>query len=206
VAFGILASIKPQLVLMAPLMLVLNRDWRAFIAAAASFLLIVCLSLFLFGPERWTEWIASMNHFYHAVVDTDVIRIGTSPAIVAQRFGYRPLPFLLVGAVLGVGIVFVCREAAPLEKAAAIGLGSIMAAPYALAYDLTIVVPVLVLAVFRGRILAAFALAAPFHPFPMIASVYELLRRIGWGRVSGQMDPLNGRRIFQWTRRGTDAA
>lgn len=30
IAFGVIASIKPQLVLMAPLMLALNRDWRAF--------------------------------------------------------------------------------------------------------------------------------------------------------------------------------
>ncbi len=175
IAFGITASIKPQLVVMAPLMLALNRDWRAFTAAGAAFLSIVSLSVVLFGLERWSEWLASMNHFYHSVVDTGVITISTTPASVAERFGYPALPFLVLGIIFGAAIIYVCRDAEPLEKAAAIGLGSIMASPYALAYDLTVVMPILALAVFRGRILAVIGLAAP-HPLPAIISVYELVR------------------------------
>lgn len=185
VAFGAIASIKPQLVIMAPLMFALNRDWRAFVAAAATFLSIVGLSLVVFGPERWPEWLASMNHFYHAVTDTAVITIGTTPASVAERFGYPPLPFLLIGTLLGAGIVYLCRKAGPLEKAAAIGLGSIMAAPYALAYDLTVAMPFLALAIFQGRPLAVLGLGAPYHPLPLIISIYELLKaRLPSSRLS----------------------
>jgi hypothetical protein len=176
VAFGVIASIKPQLVIMAPLMLALNRDWRAFLAAGTSFSLIVVLAVVLLGPERWPEWIGSMNHFYHAVTDTGVITVSTSPAAVAERFGYAPLPFLLLGTLLGATTVYLCREAQPLEKAAAIGVGSIMAAPYALAYDLTVVMPVLALATLQGRITAAFGLGTPYHPLPLIVSIYELVR------------------------------
>lgn len=176
IAFGIIATIKPQLVVVAPLMWALDRDWRALVAAAATFLLIVFFSLCLFGPERWAEWLGSMNHFHHAVADTNIIMISTTPAAVAERFGYAPVPFLLLGIILGVVIVYLSRKAEPIEKAAAIGLGSILASPYALAYDLTVVMPFLALAVFRGRILAAIGLGIPNHPLPLIVAAYELVR------------------------------
>jgi hypothetical protein len=177
VAFGIVASIKPQMVVMAPLMFALNRDWRAFAASAATFLGLVVLSLIMLGPARWPEWLASMNHFYHTVADTGVITIGTTPAAVAERLGWSPVPFLLLGAFLGATIVYLCREFGPLEKAAAISLGSIMSAPYALAYDLTVVMPLLALAIFQGRLLPAIGIATPYNPLPLIISTYELIRK-----------------------------
>jgi len=78
VALGLIASIKPQLVIMAPLMLALNRDWRAFVGAGAMFLGSVLLSIVVFGPERWPEWIASMDHFHGAVVNNGIIGIGVT--------------------------------------------------------------------------------------------------------------------------------
>jgi hypothetical protein len=47
---------------MAPLMLVLNKDWRAFWAAGLSFLALVVLSL-MFGADRWAEWLAQWATF-----------------------------------------------------------------------------------------------------------------------------------------------
>lgn len=176
IAFGIIASIKPQLVIMAPLMLALNRDWRAFVSAALTFLATILLALLIFGPDRWPEWLASMNHFHHAVADTGVITVATTPAAVAERFGYAPLPFLILGAIAGAVVVFACRDSQPLEKAAAITIASIMASPYALVYDLTIAMPVLAIAVFEGRILPAIGMATGFHPVPLLASISELVR------------------------------
>jgi len=176
-AFGVIASIKPQLVLMAPLMLALNRDWRAFFAAGAMFVSTVALSIVIFGPERWPEWVASMDHFHHAVAGTNVIEIGTTPAAVAERFGLPSVPFLIAGSLVGSGLIYFCRNAPPLEKAAAIGIGSIMAAPYALAYDLTVVMPFLALMVFQGRILPIIGIGTGHQPLPLMISAYELLVR-----------------------------
>lgn len=176
VAFGIIASIKPQLVLMAPLMFVLSRDWRAFRSAAATSAGIVILALLMFGADRWPEWLSSMDHFHRAVTDTAVVKIGITPAMLAERFGYSPLPFMLLGTLAGAFTVYLCRNAGPLEKAAGIALGSLMAAPYALIYDLAPVVPLLALAVVRGRILAAVGLASNIPGAPLAISAYELIR------------------------------
>jgi hypothetical protein len=173
-AFGVIASIKPQLVIMAPLMLTLNRDWRAFWAAASTFALAVLMSL-IFGPERWSEWLASMDHFHSVVVETDVLGIAASPAAVAEKFGLNPLPFMVMGALAGAALVYFCRDANPLEKATAIGAGSILAAPYALTYDLIVITPLLAAAVMRGQLPAFVGISAMLNPFPLLVAGFDLL-------------------------------
>lgn len=175
ITFGAIASIKPQLVVMAPLMFILNRDWRAVMASAAAFAAIVLLS-FAFGFERWPEWLASIDHFHGKVVGTRIIEVGVTPALVAERLGLLPLPFIILGIIVGAATVSLCRNAPPLEKAAAITLGSLMASPYALAYDLAAAVPFVALCAMNGRILAALGLGAAANPLPLIVSTYELVR------------------------------
>src|SRR5213076_1014541 len=85
VAFGLIASVKPQLVLMAPLMLALDRDWKAFVSAGLAFVAAVLLALVLYGPGPWSQWVASMGYFHEAVVDLKVLSSGVSPALVAER-------------------------------------------------------------------------------------------------------------------------
>ena len=177
IAFGVIASVKPQLVVMAPLMLALNRDWKAFIAAGATFVGLVMVSVMAFGPERWPEWLASMDHFQNWFAHSTVITVGVTPAMIAERFGLPPFPFLIAGTVAGAGLVFLCRSLDPLGKSAAIVVASLMAAPYALAYDLTAVVPFLALAVLAGRIWAVLGIATIFHPIPLIVAAWELLQR-----------------------------
>lgn len=175
IAFGVIATIKPQLVLMAPLMLALNRDWKAFVAAGSTFVSVVLLSLVLYGPERWPEWVASMGHFHSAVAGTNIIQIATTPASIAERFGYPPLPFMALGTAFGAWLVYLHRDSEPLEKTAALTIGSLMAAPYALAYDLAAVMPLMAMLVLRGRILAALGMATHAHPLPLVISTGELL-------------------------------
>jgi hypothetical protein len=177
IAFGIIASIKPQLVIMAPLLLALNRDWRAFSASAFTFLALVTLSLIVLGPQRWPEWVASMGHFYRAVTGTGIITVGITPATIAERFGLPVVPAHLLGVLAGAIVVYACRELGPLEKATAIALGSLMAAPYALVYDLTAVVPLLALSIIRGQILATLGIASSFHPLPLVITAFELVTK-----------------------------
>jgi len=187
-ALGVIASIKPQLVLMAPLMLAFNRDWRAFAAAGTSFLFILLLSFAVFGPDRWPEWISSMDHFHHAVSKMGLLTLGVTPAMIAERFGLPPLPFMILGTVAGAGLLYMCRSVDPLAKSAAIVIASLMAAPYALAYDLASVVPFLALAVLGGRIWSVLAITAIFHPIPLIVATWELLRLAVGGRVKKEAD------------------
>lgn len=129
-----------------------------------------------YGPDRWSEWLASMDHFHNLVSTTPIISIGVTPATVAESFGLNPLPFLVAGAVAGGALVYLCREMGALEKATSIGAGSLLASPYALAYDLVVVMPFIAAAVARGRLLGFIALAAMLNPLPLVVAAYELVR------------------------------
>lgn len=178
VAFGMVASIKPQLVLLAPLMFGLNKDWKAIAGSAATFAAIVLLALLVFGPVRWVEWVGSMGNFRYVLNDHYIIAASPTLAGQAEWWGLNPTPFLVLGIALGIGLVIACRNAPPLEKCAAITGGSILAAPYALAYDLAGVMPFIVWCIFRNRVPAALAFLGALHPLPIIAAACELLRRV----------------------------
>lgn len=185
IAFGIIASIKPQLVIMAPLLFLLTHDWRAIAASAMTFLATVVASVLIFGPERWSEWIASMGYFHWILTTFKIITACVSPAAAADRFGLPPVPFLILGGVVGAFVVYQCRNRRPMEKAAALAAGSLMASPYALTYDLAPVVPFLVWSVFQGRIWPVIALMGQLNPLPLTIAVIEMLRRtplprLGW--------------------------
>lgn len=175
IGLGVVASIKPQLVVMAPLMLALNRDWRAFFSAAATFAATIALSLLLFGVGRWPEWIESMDYFHHVLFNNNVAHIGVTPAIAAEYLGLPPLPFLLLGIAAGAWLIYTCRDTKGLEQATAVGVGSLLAAPYALTYDLVIVVPLAVLLVMRGKVIGLIPLTAMLNPLPLLISAWCLI-------------------------------
>jgi alpha-1,2-mannosyltransferase len=56
VLFGLL-SIKPQLGLLLPLMLVMTGRWRVIVAAAATILVLVAAAAIAFGPQVWTAYV-----------------------------------------------------------------------------------------------------------------------------------------------------
>jgi hypothetical protein len=116
-----------------------------------------------------------MGHFRTVLTDSDVLNIGVSPAAVAENFGLPALPFLIAGAGVGAALVYLCRNMEPLEKATAIGAGSILAAPYALAYDLVIIMPFIAMQVMRGRISSFLAIAALANPAPLLVAAYHLI-------------------------------
>lgn len=69
VAFALIASVKPQLVIMAPLLLLIAGERKAFLVAAMSFAAIVVASLAIFGIETWTAWIVSLDNFHSVLVN-----------------------------------------------------------------------------------------------------------------------------------------
>lgn len=181
IAFGIVASIKPQLAVMVPLLLLLRQDWRAIGSSAATFALLVVASTMLFGGDIWNTWIGSLPEFRFRL---EIMGIsGISPAAVADGFGLNPLPFLVLGGGLGVWLVYACRNMPPIETAAAIGTASILAAPYALTYDLAVIAPFLVCAVFRKSVVAAVGLSGVVPPLPLVLSGFLLVRSGLHGRV-----------------------
>lgn len=175
-ALAVAASIKPQLVIMAPLLWVFNRDGKAFLAAVAVFCLILAASLYAYGLDTWFVWANSLDNFRHVLHAERVLGVAVSPAAAAENYGLPALPAMILGGLLGAWLVFHCRKSGPLAQSAALACGSLLAAPYALTYDLAAVIPFMVWAVFNKRISAAVAIAGALHPIPLALTAWNLLK------------------------------
>lgn len=173
-AFAVIASVKPQMVIMAPLLLAMRFDWRALSFAAIGFVSIIAASVVLFGTGTWAAWFASLENFRSVVLSNGVLGVMITPAGVAQNHGLQPLPFMLGGALIGIWLIYRAHRLQPLAQSAAIATASLLAAPYAVIYDLVAVVPFLVWAVFRGQIAAAVALSGGLNPLPLLLTGYVL--------------------------------
>jgi hypothetical protein len=178
-ALAFIASVKPQLVALAPLFLIARRDWTALASAATGFSVLVAGSLMAFGAQPWIDWLNSLERFHSLLVGSNVLGVAVTPAAAAQSFHLPPLPFLLAGLALGVWLVLACRKAGPLQSSAAIGTGSLLAAPYALGYDLAVILPFLAYATFRGSFGAAFALSGTLNPAPLLLTTWQLFKDQG---------------------------
>jgi len=177
VALAVIASIKPQFVLLAPLFLLATRDWRAIGSSTLSLATIVAISFAAFGAETWEKWLQSLDHFHEIVIKNGVLNVMLTPAAAAQLWGLPSLPFMAAGAAIGAWLVVRCRDHSPLHQATAIAAGSLLASPYAILYDLVAVVPFLVWSIFRGSILSAYAISGQLNPMPLLAAAYRLAGR-----------------------------
>ena len=178
IALAVIASIKPQIVLLAPLMLLLDRDWRALASSALLFVSLIGASIALFGWQRWPEWIGSMSNFRSVLHEQNVLPNAATPASAAANYGLWPLPFLIGGIIVGIWLIIRCRSSAPLAKCAAIACASLLAAPYALTYDLAPIIPMLVVATFRGSVASAIAFSGALHPIPLILTAFSLTKGV----------------------------
>lgn len=174
-AFGLIAAIKPQLVIMAPLFFIVERDWKALMWSAVAFLSVLAAALVAYGTQPWFDWVASMPKFHAKVLEISAGGIGTSPALMAEHFGLSPVPFIAVGLILGTFLTIYGKRGDALQNAAIISLGSLLASPYSLAYDLAGVVPFLALMTLRGNIFAGLAMGTPFMVIPMGVTLWGLL-------------------------------
>ena len=150
---GTVACIKPQLVLMAPLVLLVRRDWRGLAGASAAAIFWLSVALLLYGLQPWKDWVGAFPSFHQVLVDRDLLWIIISPAGTAERFGLPPLPFLLIGiAVAAVAVVRAAPKAEGFELAALSVIASVLSAPYATLQDLLAALPFLTLTLFNRRL------------------------------------------------------
>jgi hypothetical protein len=176
IALGLIASVKPQLVIMAPALLLFKRDWRAFCAAAITYLAAVATSLLLYGPEAWQSWFASMPNFHAILLGADRFGMAVSPAFAAELSGLPPLPFMLAGAAVGIVLVWTARNSSTPMQCAAITAGSLLSSPYAMVYDLAAIVPYLVLAMWEGSMIAAVAATGAVSALSLPLAAIQILK------------------------------
>jgi len=153
-------TVKPQLGLLLPLILLLLGAWRAFAAAVATAVLLAALSVAVFGMEPWHAYVAEtmpfqwrfvevMNGFYRFQMITPYAALWLLGVPVHVALALQAV----ISVLVALAACLVVRSAAcwPL-KAAVIALGSTLMVPYVLAYDLAIPFAALVWYLRDGRV------------------------------------------------------
>jgi len=162
--FG-LASVKPQLLLMVPFLLLGRRAFRTLLAAAATVVGLVVLSGLVFGWQSWLAFATQAVDMQRYFLDMPVpARDQPIPLfqllLVTPFFALRMLgagltaSHVLQGLCALVMTVLALRlgaSAAPSRQLAAwAAVGAFLAAPYAMAYDLVLLAAACLLAEREG--------------------------------------------------------
>lgn len=157
---------KPQFGLLVPLVLAATGRWRTIAAAAATVLAICGLTWAAFGTDVFVA-------FWHSLAITRRVILEGAPGFHKIQSVYAALrllgvPVAAANAVqllttLGVAVALVAlwRSAAEFElKAAGLLIGSVLATPYVLDYDLVVLAPAI-------AFLAAHGLRQGFAPYEL---------------------------------------
>ena len=155
-----LLTIKPQFGFLLPLVLVLTGAWRAFAAAAVTALLLVALSLALYGVEPWQAWwgetaklqwgfVTDTHSFFTTQKTTPFSGLRLLGASVDAALALQGL--VAVSVVAATWAVLKGAAAWPL-KATVVAFGSLLISTYVLAYDLAIPLAALVWCLSSGSV------------------------------------------------------
>jgi hypothetical protein len=145
-------TIKPQLGLLLPLVLLLSGAWLAISVAAATALALAGTSIMLFGMEPWRLYAAEtmpLQWMFVTHMDGFYVNQMISPYAALWTLGVPVKAALIAHGALAVVIaattVMALRSSAswPLKCAIA-AFASVLMAPYVLAYDLAIPLAALV--------------------------------------------------------------
>jgi hypothetical protein len=137
-------TVKPQLVLLIPVLLVFDRNWLALFWSAVFTVLLALVSVAWFGLESWvlyaTETLAYqqfvMTNWYDIflrmmpTVFGSVRTLEFSPAVAAQA----QLPVTLAAAATILWLLY--RERDPLRRVFTVTCGAFLITPYAFNYDM----------------------------------------------------------------------
>jgi hypothetical protein len=143
-----LTAYKPQFGLLIPLVLAVSGRWRAFAAAGLTVVVLALAVTFAFGTDVWSAFLASTK-FTRVVVleqgDTGWHKIQSVFSVVRLWGGGVDLAYAVQGAVTltvaaALAWLWRSRVAFPL-KAAALLIGTVLATPYVLDYDLMLIAP-----------------------------------------------------------------
>lgn len=136
--------VKPHLALLAPLVLLVRRDWTAFAAAAATGIVLVGLSALLFGPEIWLTYLGKTAVYQAAMVD-DVgafflTMMPTAMPALCMLGLPAPAALFVQGAIALWAVVLLVRHLpADSQRAGlATATATFLVLPYAFAYDMTV--------------------------------------------------------------------
>ncbi len=153
VAFGLAGAVKPQLLVLLPVALVADRQWRAIGAAGATAGLIAAVATAIWGPGPWADWLGAMARFQRATFAMpSVVSAMITPYAALDLAGLRGAwAFLLIPPVLlAVWTTFRRTADVPTRMLALMG-GTLLIIPYAINYELALLAPALTALAMRTR-------------------------------------------------------
>jgi hypothetical protein len=135
---------KPQFALVIPLLLLATRQWRAILGAAASSLLLIALTLAIWGWPVWQAFLDSLPLTKHIVIEQG--RTGwekiMSPFSAVRSWGMAIGPAYAVqgaASVLAIGAtLWLAGARRPALRNAAATAAVLIATPYVLDYDFVV--------------------------------------------------------------------
>lgn len=173
---GAVFTFKPQLVALAPLFLLFDRDLKAALAMAATVGCVVLLATLIFGLSAWSQWLTVLPHFQQVIIDRGFTISAASPAAIAPLIGLPRLPAAILGSCIALWILARSRGAPPAVMAASVATASLLSAPYALKYDFVAIAPLMSAAILgrsgRSALAGCVAYTATLGPLCLAASAY----------------------------------
>ena len=141
-----LLTYKPHLGILFPVALAAGGYWRVFFAAAAVALAMAAASWLAFGSEAWQAFFANIGHTSQAFLSAgaaDWSKLQTAFGLVRTLGGGEALAWTMQAAVAlsaatAIAMLWRSRRVADEVKAAALGVGAMLATPYLYTYDLVL--------------------------------------------------------------------
>ncbi|MEW5686302.1 MAG: glycosyltransferase family 87 protein [Pseudomonadota bacterium] len=172
VLLGLAATLKPQLLVLAPIALIGARQWRTLVAAGATTALVAGLSTLIWGVEPWLQWVAAMPRFQNEVVpgSPGQFEDGITPYSMLAAQGLPGLWALcLAPAALTLAWVSL-RRPDPLDRLVLLMGATLMILSYAMHYEAALLLPAVAayLARTRDRLWPLYAAAACFFTVGLV--------------------------------------
>lgn len=174
VLLGIAACIKPQAVVLAPVVLLATGQWRVLAAAAVTGFALVCAATLAYGWRIWLDWL----HLLPTVVSS-------TDAAFTGRLLALPGWWKLVAVAVGLaGSWIAARRGQPRLAMTVAVAATLLGSLHSLDYDVAILAPFALSAVLCGGWIAlgyAAALIAPPSAWSVLAIGALAIVDIGWG-------------------------
>ncbi len=144
IAFGLLVY-KPQFGPLIPLVLAFSGRWTVFAAASLTVLILIGLTIAVFGVDIWSAFLANTHFTRVDVLESGAIGWGKLQSLFAalRSLGAPVLIAYVAQGLLAAGVAFTTmrlwrQPVAPALKSAGLVTGAVLVTPYVLDYDLVV--------------------------------------------------------------------
>jgi hypothetical protein len=171
---GAVFSTKPQLVILAPLVLLSRKDWAGLSGLVAIGVFELAASVIVFGVDAWIDWFNALEPFKRTVEGQDLWGVMITPYAYAMRLGISPWPFFAAGGLFAVVAAVRSKRTDLVELTC---VTSLLATPYAVANDLAVVLPFALARLLgggtAGKPSAALIYASAFPPIALAVGALQ---------------------------------